>query len=280
MARDQSDAWRSPATSIGASRRLGAWSGPSTHVTDPGRGSSAYCTSPVTTPVVFTARCRRASTSPPFESSIRPSAARTRSSRSDASARASAISGSRRPFSRRPTCGARERARSRPLASTWSTRSGASRIARTDRARLANRDAPSSIPKVAEIVSSSWWASSITTTSCSGRITPPDSRCSPYRCVLTTTTDASAAARRACSAKHTSPLGQRAAPGHSLDETLTAAHAVGDGSKLSSARSPVGDSSLHARMRRSSSSGARAASPSSASWSAPWPTSATRWRQT
>ena len=43
---------------------------------------------------------------------------------------------------------------------------------------------------------------------------------------MTTTTSAASAARRATSAKHGSPSGQRAAPGHSSLVTLTACHAA------------------------------------------------------
>ncbi len=47
---------------------------------------------------------------------------------------------------------------------------------------------------------------------------------------MTTITSASAAAARAASAKQSPPDGQRLAPGHSRADTLTAAHADGDGS--------------------------------------------------
>ena len=54
-------------------------------------------------------------------------------------------------------------------------------------------------------------------------------------------TSALAARSRAASAKHTSPAGQRAAPGHSAAPTLTMAHDFARGSKESSDRSPVSD---------------------------------------
>ena len=104
------------------------------------------------------------------------------------------------------------------------TRSGSSRIRRSVPAIVTKRPGATWTPTVSLITSSSTWASSNTTTSCSGRITPPLPTCSPYRWVLTTTTSAAPARRRACSAKHGSPSGQRSAPGHSSLPTLTIRH--------------------------------------------------------
>ena len=70
---------------------------------------------------------------------------------------------------------------------------------------------------------------------------------------------------RAASAKQMPPLGQRAAPGHSCADTLTALHARSDGSTSSSARSPVSVVAAQSTGASSSSAGARSATPSRAS---------------
>ncbi len=71
--------------------------------------------------------------------------------------------------------------------------------------------------------------------------------------MLTTITSASAARSRAPSAKHTGPLGQRLAPGHSSLPTLTALHARSVGAQVSSAWSPVRVVRLQSVRRRISS---------------------------
>ena len=108
-----------------------------------------------------------------------------------------------------PVKGASASASPVPASTTAATRSGSARIRRASRPRLANRPAPSARPVVSEVMSSSWCASSITTTSCSGRTRPPEPTSMPYRWVLTTMTSAASARRRAASAKHGSPRGQR-----------------------------------------------------------------------
>ena len=108
--------------------------------------------------------------------------------------------------------------------STSPISSSSARMARVARARPENRAPLSVNPAVAEIVSSSWCASSTITTSASGRIGDSLDKCRPSRWVFTTTTSACAAARRACSVKQTSPFGHRCAPGHSRGPTLTASH--------------------------------------------------------
>ncbi len=123
---------------------------------------------------------------------------------------------------------------------------------RASRARLAKRPAPRDRPVVSDVMSSSWCASSITTTSCSGRMAPPDPTSRPYRWVLTTTRSAASARRRALSAKHGSPSGQRVAPGHSSLVTLTEAQARSLGFQSSSARSPVDVVAAHVDSRSTS----------------------------
>ena len=94
-------------------------------------------------------------------------------------------------------------------------------------------------------------------------------------------TSAAAARRRACSAKHGSPSGQRSAPGHSSLPTLTDRHAASDGDQSSSAASPLSLVPAHSAMRRISDR-VPAAIPSSSSWASappPW-TSRSRCRQT
>ena len=108
---------------------------------------------------------------------------------------------------------------------------------------------------------------------------PPDPTSRPYRWVLTTTRSAVSARRRALSAKHGSPSGQRVAPGHSSLVTLTEAQARSLGFQSSSARSPVDVVAAHVDSRSTSlrDTGARS---SSSSWPAPGSrASRTRWRQ-
>ena len=96
------------------------------------------------------------------------------------------------------------------------------------------------------MTSSTAWASSSTTTSCSGSTAPSLATWVAYRWVFTTTTSAAAARSRACSAKQIVPDGHRKAPGHSRADTDSAAQARGLGSKSSSARSPVDEVSAQA----------------------------------
>ena len=91
-------------------------------------------------------------------------------------------------------------------------------------------------------------ASSMMTTSWSGRTRPSDARCEQYSAWLTTSTDTSCARSRASSAKHSDPVGALALP-----RTLCARTAhrrprrAGLSSRSSSARSPVCDRSAKAR---------------------------------
>ena len=145
---------------------------------------------------------------------------------------------------------------------------GSSRIRRSVPPSVTNRPGASCTPTVSLITSSSTWASSNTTTSCGGRITPPLPTWSPYRWVLTTMTSAAAARARAASAKQASPSGQRSLPGHSSLPTLTARHAASDGAQSSSAASPVSVDATHVAIRVSSSR-VVADRPSSSSWPTP-----------
>ena len=84
-------------------------------------------------------------------------------------------------------------------------------------------------PKLLVAMSSSWWASSMTTMSCSGSI-PCSARISvASRWVFTTMTSAAFARSLAISAKQLSPLGHLLRPGHSLLVTLTALQLAGLG---------------------------------------------------
>ncbi len=66
---------------------------------------------------------------------------------------------------------------------------------------------------------------------------------------LVTTTSASAAVARARSAKHVSPNGQRDAPTHSRDATLTWRHAWSTTPRARESRSPSSVSSAHSWSR-------------------------------
>ena len=158
--------------------------------------------------------------------------------------------------------------RTSAMSMTLATTAGSSRIRRIVPPSVTNRPGASCTPTVSLMMSSSTWASSNTTTSCSGRITPPLPTCRPYRCMLTTTTSAALGAARAASAKQASPSGQRSLPGHSSLPTLTARHAASDGDQSSSAASPVSVVVTHVAMRASSSL-VVAARPSSSSWPTP-----------
>ena len=187
------------------------------------------------------ARCLRAVASPLLSSGMARSAAIALSMRARARVRILAGSPSSCPRIRLPRSSVSESRHIDPSSSTSRTMSGSAMIAAILRASAVNRPAVISTPEVAATMSSSWWASSMMTTSCSGRTAPCVARCNPYKWRLTTTTSASEAARRARSVKQSSPFGHFDAPGHSRGPTLTAAHARGEGSMLSSERSPVGE---------------------------------------
>ena len=96
---------------------------------------------------------------------------------------------------------------------------------------------------------SSSWASSMTTTSCSGRTLTSDSASMASSAWLVTTTSDSRAVARAISAKHSSPWGQREAPMHSRAVTLTCFHARSGTPGSRSSRSPVSVSLAHSCRR-------------------------------
>ena len=135
-------------------------------------------------------------------------------------------------------------------------------------------------PRLSVTMSSSAWASSTMSTSCSGRTAPSEARSAPRRCWFTTTMSAAVASARARSAKHSAPDGQRKAPGHSSAVTLNVAHSLWSGSVSSSARSPVAVVSAHSKIRRTSSARFPVApsSPSSDPWTPARRDSFRRWR--
>ena len=171
--------------------------------------------------------------------SIAASVALTRSRRLRASSSTSCTSSGYGVGRRSPACGPNASRSCSASSRSGPIVAGSSRIRRTTLANRTKRPGASWTPTVSLITSSSTWASSKTTRSCSGRIMPPLATSSPYRWVLTTTTSATAARRRACSAKHGSPSGQRSAPGHSSLPTLTDRHVASVGAHSSSAASPV-----------------------------------------
>ena len=94
-------------------------------------------------------------------------------------------------------------------------------------------------PAESVTTSSSSWASSKITTSCSPMMVPSVTMSRAYSQPLTITTSAVWLSARARSAKQLSPCGQRDAPGHSSLVTLTFDHAVRCGCQSNSPSSPV-----------------------------------------
>ena len=174
--------------------------------------------------------------------------------RSRARSKAIAMSSTPPGGSRSPTYGSSASLRSSPTSRSLSIISGSTsmRSAVPANHRIL---APLMLePKLLVAMSSSWWASSMTTMSCSGSI-PCSARISvASRWVFTTMTSTAFARSLAISAKQLSPLGHLLRPGHSLLVTLTALQLAGLGSKSSSARSPVEDVSLNSTSFSTSSS--------------------------
>ena len=100
------------------------------------------------------------------------SAASACSTRPRASASTPARSSGSAPLMRWSRWGRRASTRMRPASSTLPGRRSSAITPRTRRARSVNRPEVSSTPLTDDTMSSSWWASSITTRSCSGRMHP------------------------------------------------------------------------------------------------------------
>ena len=107
------------------------------------------------------------------------SATDTRSRRMRASTMASWIGSGYGWGSRWPAYGPSASRSTSAMSMTLAMISGSSRIRRSVPAIVMNRPGASWAPTVSLITSSRTWASSNTTTSCSGRITPPLPTCSP-----------------------------------------------------------------------------------------------------
>ncbi len=100
--------------------------------------------------------------------------------------------------------------------------------------------------------STSSCASSMTVRSCSGSTWCSCSASIASSAWLVTTMSARPASPRACSAKQSSPTGQRCAPRHSWAVTDTCRHACSDTPGTSSSRSPVSVSEDHSCSRLTS----------------------------
>ena len=171
-----------------------------------------------------------------------------------------------------------------PMSSSEAVSSGSAITERMARARKRNRLGASVMPAVAETISSNWWASSITTTSCSGRSVPFDREVHAVE-VGVDHDDVGflTAARGRPRRRQVVPIGQRSAPGHSSQPTLTADHAAALGSHAQ--LGPIADLGVLGP-------GHECAAPRRAATSRPAPrrgragrphptdTSATRWRHT
>ena len=268
-------------TAIGVDRSPGLDAGPSTHMTSLSVGQRTASMSSIRP--VATCRARSAlvrvsagalSGTARNASSSRSVAARTSSralptSASGPSSRRSPIRGSR------ATCSDVADSSARWLGSMSTSTDAVLRAAAWTRAGLICR------PAASATMSSSWWASSIMTRSCSGS-TASTVIASAYRCRLTTRMSASAALWRAFSARQSSPRGQRFAPGHSSRPTETRRQ-VRSSIVSSSLRSPVAD--VVAKARNSSSVSlsiellSRSVSSRSRSSRSSASSSSSRWRQ-
>ena len=195
---------------------------------------------------------------------------------------------------RRPRCGpgrARRPGRGRAARAAGDRRgrrrrlgqSGAGRLEIGDGGRVGH-DAPgdagqvgeaaaplSSSPKVSDMMSSSWWASSMTTTSCSGSRAPPGLEVEAVEVgVDHHDVGRRRPGRRAASAKQARPAGSWPRPGTPRGPTLTAAQARSRGLESSSARSPVAVVAAHAASRSHLLAGRRPRSvQASVSWASP-----------
>ena len=142
------------------------------------------------------------------------------------------------------------------------------RAARAAAATARSRPAPIDTPSASVTISSSACASSTMSTSWGGNTAPSLAMSAPSRWRFTTTRSAACAAARARSAKHSAPDGQRKAPGHSSEVTLSVDHSCWSGSASSSARSPVAVRSAQAKISRTCAARAAGAGPSGSS--TPW----------
>ena len=141
-----------------------------------------------------------------------------------------------------PLWSARAATRAMPAPSTSSGTPGSARIARAMRATAVNRPAPISMPAVAERISSSWWASSNTTTSCSGSTPRAGGEVGAVE-VGVDDEHVDAGGRWPGPARRSTPRpsGSGRRRGTRRPPTDTAPHARGEGSKSRPARSPSAD---------------------------------------